>query len=661
MAGKSGQLLAWVVVLLTVLVLATGLSWWVWSRYSSTPGYRLRHGAAEERQWAIRMLVEAGPSSHQWKLIEAALSDPDPAVQLTAIAALGRSGRHEHILMLVNMMDARQPLQIRLRALEALAEAGGDIAAAKVRQSAGAAEPEVRALATRLMPRFNVEFSVPLLRSLLTDDSQTVRLAAADSLNDLAVVSRESGPCPAPSDGPIVWEAERGIRIRQNFEFAPSYHEIARLPELAKTDPMWVGLDGWSGDGWIQCLEGGGGNHEWLGGESGSIDIGRIDYPIAVPRSGRYTLWARMWFTDKCGDSYYAQFERQPRRLMEHPWEGVLGEWRLWFWLTDHNGPVELEAGPHTLHVQVREDGIRIDQFCLVPEGSAPPDGPLQANLDPLELASNEPEVALSRESEIADSSGRLRATVRVMRCGPADLDGVLELDAEDGKLDCPARVPVKLAGAARVFAKDFTVQFDAGAPCRERVLSARFIAAGRADAQTASLVIAKPWPWLIAGPFSSPRDARAVLDDPAVTWQAIAPEKLFNRYGTMDFENVFGNGASGHVVLKARIRCERGGTFLWLLNSDDASKVWLDGRLAIANPRVAPAEGFLTRARVEVAPGEHTIVATVSQAAFGDGHIYNETQNDWLFRLRVRAEEHKPAAIEGVAWETEGTMKDER
>ncbi|HUW35459.1 MAG TPA: HEAT repeat domain-containing protein, partial [Planctomycetota bacterium] len=171
MAGKSGQLLAWVVVLLTVLVLATGLSWWVWDRYASTPRYRLVHGLPEERQWAIRMLVEAGPSSHEWKLIEAALSDPDPAVQLAAIAALGRSGRHEHILMLVNMMDARQPLQMRLRALEALAEAGGDIAAAKVRQSAGAGEPEVRALAARLLSMFNHELTVPLLRSMLNDDS----------------------------------------------------------------------------------------------------------------------------------------------------------------------------------------------------------------------------------------------------------------------------------------------------------------------------------------------------------------------------------------------------------------------------------------------------------------------------------------------------------
>jgi len=644
MAGNPARLAIWSAVLLITAVLVTGLSWHAWERYAATPRYRLVHGSSEERQWAIRMLAEGGPSRGEWKLIEAALGDSEPTVQLAAIAAFGRSGRHEHVMLLVGMTETGRPLQVRLRALEALAETGSDIAGAKVRGSLGAPEPEMRALAARLMPRFDHELTAPLLKSLLKDASQTVRLAAADSLNDLAVVSGQLWPCPAPSDGPIVWEAERGIRIRQNFEIAPSYHEIARLPELAKADPVWEGVDGWSGDGWIQCLEGGGGNHEWLGGESGSIDIGRIDYPIAVPRAGRYTLWARMWFTDKCGDSYYAQFDRQSKRLMDHPWEGVLGEWRLWFWLTDHMGPVTLEAGPHVLHVQVREDGIRIDQFCLVPEGSAAPQGALAANLDPLALATGEPQVALSRESEIVDSSGRLQATVRVMRCGEADLDGMLELDAEDGKLDCPTRLPVKLTGAAGVFAKDFTVQFDAEAPCRERLLSARFTAAGQAGEQSAGLVISKPLPWLIAGPFNVRRDVQAVLDDPAVTWRTFRPEKLYNRYGAMDFENVFGNGASGCIVLKTRIRCERGGTFLWLLNSDDTASAWLDGKLAINNPRVAPAEAFLMRARVEMAPGLHTIAAMVTQAGFGDGHIYNGTQNFWLFRLRIREEEHVPA-----------------
>jgi len=63
-------------------------------------------------------------------LIEGALGDPEPAVQLAAIAALGRSGRDEHVLMVVSMTGMPRPLQIRLRALEALAEAGGEVAGA---------------------------------------------------------------------------------------------------------------------------------------------------------------------------------------------------------------------------------------------------------------------------------------------------------------------------------------------------------------------------------------------------------------------------------------------------------------------------------------------------------------------------------------------------
>ena len=119
-----------------------------------------------------------------------------------------------------------------------------------------------------------------------------------------------------------------------------------------------------------------------------------------------------------------------------------------------------------------------------------------------------------------------------------------------------------------------------------------------------------------------------------------------------MDFERAFGNGAGGRVFLKARIRCEEGGRFLWLLNSDDSAVVWLDGRRVISSMHTAPAEGFLARARVEMTPGEHTVVAGVSQSEFVDEHIYNGTQNYWLFRLRVRRDEHAPAPVVGLPWE---------
>ena len=651
--------LAVVVVAAACVVAAGGLAW---RHHTSTPRYRLAHGTPEERQWAIRQLVGRGASEGDWREIAAAVEDPQPAVQLIAIAALGHSRNPGRAPVLAALLEPSHPMVVRLRALEALGEMGGDLARAKVRAALAAREPELRALAARCVARFGHDDALALLRPLLQDRSETVRLAAADALNDLADsagvpavgadVPVAAPPSPPPPGGPIVWEAERGIRIRHNIDIAPSYRELARLPQLAKSDPMFVNLDGFSGDGWIQCLEGGGGNHEWLGGESGSIDIGRVDYPISVPRTGRYVLWARMWLTDKCGDSYYAQFDRMPRRLMEHPWENVLGEWRLWFWLTDHEGPVTLEAGDHTLHVQVREDGIRIDQFYLAPESCPPPSGAVSPNLDPLAFAADDVTVALSRESDVVDGKGELHATARVLRGGSADVDGMLEIDAEDGKLDCPARLPVKLAGKGRVFAKDFTVQLAPAAPCRERLLSAKFIPAKGGEPRTNSLVITKPWPWLLAGPLRPQRSISTLLQDPAQRWRAFAPEQLFTRYATIDFENAFGNGASGCVYLKARIRCERGGAFLWLLNSDDNSRVWVDGNRAIENPRVAPAEGFLTRRRVEITPGEHVIVAAVSQASFPDGHIYHGTQNYWVFRLRIREEEHKPAPIIGLPWD---------
>jgi len=60
MARNACWLLMWAALLQIVVVLVTGLSWWVWDRYASTPRERLVHGLPEERQWAIRMLAEGG-------------------------------------------------------------------------------------------------------------------------------------------------------------------------------------------------------------------------------------------------------------------------------------------------------------------------------------------------------------------------------------------------------------------------------------------------------------------------------------------------------------------------------------------------------------------------------------------------------------------------
>ena len=647
---RTRRLWRWGVLLACVLAVAlvpVGLVGW--RRYARSPGHRLSRGMPEERAWAIKEIAKRGPSAGELERISAALNDPAIKVRLGAIAALARCGGREVASRLAPMLSTDQPLQVRLRALEALAELGGDESRGYVEEALNAPEPEFRALAARHIPRLAGDGAVRLLTPLMYDRSETVRTVVMGALIE---VTGAADPDAVRSlvGGRVVWEAERGLNITRNYEIAPSPRERERLPELAQADQMFINLDGWSGDGWIRCLEGAGGNHEWLGGESGSIDIGRITYPIVVPKSGRYLLWARTWLTDKCGDSYYVRFDNGPRRMMEHPWEGVLGEWRLWFWLTDHNDPVYLDAGPHTLYVHPREDGVRIDQFCLMPEGADPPAGALTANVDPLALARDGAHVALSSESVIVDSAGDLHATVRVLRYG-AEVRGVLRLDAEDGELDCPASLPVELLGDDRVFVKDITVRLPTDAPCRERVLSAAFRPEGGGEDRVARLLMKKPWPWEIAGPLAAPQNVGRALAGKNVAWQSLPPEKLFNRYGTMDIEKAFGNATFGRIILRTRIRCDEAGTYLWLLNSDDKSVVWLDGRRVIANLLHAPAEGFLTRARVAVSAGEHELVAAVSQATFPDGHIYNGTQNFWLFRLRVRKEEHVPAPIIGLPW----------
>lgn len=663
--------------LLFMLMVASGTTR-LWKRHTLAPRYRLENGNAEERQWALREMAKRGASTRELRLVTQALADPEIGVQLVAVAAIVRARPADAAQRLLPCLQPDRPLSLRLRTLEALADLGSDQAWPAVRAALTTTEPELRALAIRLIGRYSIPGAMDLLKPRLADPVESVRNAAFAALDALM---------PPPPAGAVaatlaqadhlVWEAERATGIKPNFEIGPADDEKSRLAELAAANPYWVNVADYSGTGWLECLEGGGGNHEWLGGEGGSVDVGEAHYPIVVPRTGRYRLWARMWFTDKCGDSYYAWFDHGPKRLMDHPYHDVpQTEWRHWFWLADYQEPVTLEAGVHTLHIQVREDGVRLDQFCLLLDGAAPPVGqaPLPVNFDPLTLASDGADLSVYCQSTVVPEDGRGLITVSVRRLGTASLDGVLEVSVPNATLAAmprtintglavdpatlvgppaaaPLRLPVHLRGPERVFAQDVSLQFAADTACREYVLTARFLPAGGGTPQQARRLLVKPWPWEIAGPLATPQNLPELLGNPETKWQALASSHLYDRHGSMDFRKPFGKDARGRVVLRSRLHCDTEAEYQWLLNSDDNATVWLDGQPVIANPRNAPAEGFLTRTRVRLTAGEHTLVAAVQQADFEEGDIYTSSQNQWKFRLRIRRDDHQPAPIAGLPW----------
>ncbi|MEN6644019.1 MAG: SUMF1/EgtB/PvdO family nonheme iron enzyme [Armatimonadia bacterium] len=104
--------------------------------------------------------------------------------------------------------------------------------------------------------------------------------------------------------------------------------------------------------------------------EAATQDTGNCAYTVVISTAGEYRLWARVWWTDSFGNSFYL---RPPDKKII-----VLGQdstFQSWHWV---RGPsLHLDAGPVTIVVQNREGGTRLDEFLLTTKTDYVPIGPL--------------------------------------------------------------------------------------------------------------------------------------------------------------------------------------------------------------------------------------------------------------------------------------------
>ena len=92
--------------------------------------------------------------------------------------------------------------------------------------------------------------------------------------------------------------------------------------------------------------------------ETGPGDDGNARFKVKVPTAGVYQLWARTWWYDSCGNSFFIVVDSNPATYIED------ATYQTWHWV---KGPkLTLSAGEHTIRFQNREDGARLDQFMLI-------------------------------------------------------------------------------------------------------------------------------------------------------------------------------------------------------------------------------------------------------------------------------------------------------
>ena len=83
-----------------------------------------------------------------------------------------------------------------------------------------------------------------------------------------------------------------------------------------------------------------------------------LRFRVCTP--GSYRLWARVWWTDGCGNSF--RLKLNGKRL---PTVGQDGTYKSWHWVDLKMRTLKLAPGEHVLEILGKEDGIKIDQFFL--------------------------------------------------------------------------------------------------------------------------------------------------------------------------------------------------------------------------------------------------------------------------------------------------------
>jgi hypothetical protein len=119
-----------------------------------------------------------------------------------------------------------------------------------------------------------------------------------------------------------------------------------------------------------------------------------VSYTLRIPQDGAYYLWARVFWSTGCGNSFFLRVE-----------EAGAGEWILggdatydamhWICLTDGGDnssrprPLRLKKGMATLVLGARESGTRVDQFLLTTDRAKQPASIYKATKDLLVIKDN--------------------------------------------------------------------------------------------------------------------------------------------------------------------------------------------------------------------------------------------------------------------------------
>jgi hypothetical protein len=673
-------------IIITIGILAALLAG-AWFRISLTAEYRVLFGSVRSRTDLCRAVPDLAPG-RQVRILSRLLRDKAAQVRLGAVTACARVENDQVDDVLEAMLlDPDQPGDVRSKAGDVLLQRKparptvvGFIGANAGRKAFRSACP---LLAARWIERNLADAGEEQLAGFLsqaTDENdpahefiQTVirdHVETFSSLRGAFLRELENTSsfrlqqflvsCLHAIDGAMRGHSPDDWRDEAISEADRQGFHAVEAEWAAEIKPNYQ-IGQWDGVRCLTLAEGAGGCIDWMGADQGSVDIASARLSLYAPQDGEYTVWARAYFDDKCGNSF--GFYMDQKQFGNFPdYENTLGSWH---WLPLHvepEGPktVRLKAGFHTVRLKALEDSVFVDKFALLPSGQHPDALPKAAaarwDTGLLSCVS----FALERQSQLRGT--RQTVVVWIRRNSPKYKDGTVRLSApEPFKIVSANPTEVRFAKGNLLARTSFVLELPAGAVAGEDLLDAVY-ADSTGETIRGQMILGAQLDWLSTGPLAPDDPLHAKLDsattvsdaDLKQNW-APYPEKGYAPYRHLDMEMAYGQLMDKYIYLCTDITVSKAGTYSALMTVDDTATVYVDGRLEISQPNLGQGEGRLIVRPVRLQAGRHRILAKIYQSDAADPtgpNARRATYNHCVFKLLLRKARHRHAEeIKGLPW----------
>lgn len=380
---------------------------------------------------------------------------------------------------------------------------------------------------------------------------------------------------------------------------------------------------------------------------------GEAIFQLPLKADGLFDIWMRVKWNGKCSNSLYLRVNGSVRRRAT---DNVLGQWH---WIRAGNVRIGADRSLD-LRLEVREDGVWIDEILLADRPTFRPTALTEANTVPngFPAKGRPPTLAFSVSTPFApvpplddpsphldphatwekesfptlvvspDLPKTLEIWTRNLTGRPLKLSGTIA--NLDGLLVKPSpEFDVQMEGKDILKKTSFTVTCSKSFP---RALHSTSVSLKDEGGNTAAqkVLVYRPYDWLVLGPTATfhdymLRDLQGCYrsGDRLLRWKRVGAEE-FTPLGLVDMLRAIAPLSDATAYAYTEVIAEKSGQFVMETRNDDSLTVWLNGQKAYLNHASSPSIRTIRFTPVSLNGGKNTILVKLTQE-----------RNYWEFMIR--------------------------